>query len=64
MRFVAGFLGELFEIAEFVVFQQRSVENFAGRDFLQLGLARTIGLVVVRARNSAEVIVLDLPLLV
>ena len=27
--FVAGLLGELFEIAEFVVFQQRSVENFA-----------------------------------
>ena len=27
--FVAGFFGELFEIAEFVILQQRSVENFA-----------------------------------
>ena len=29
MDFVAGFLGELFEVAEFVILQQRSVENFA-----------------------------------
>ena len=29
VRFVAGFLGELFEVAEFVILQQRSVENFA-----------------------------------
>ena len=60
MDFVAGFLGELFEVAEFVVLQQRPVEHLAGGGFLQLGLARAIGLVVVRARNSAEVIVLDL----
>ena len=38
--FVAGFLGELFEVAEFVILQQRSVENFAGGGFLQLGMAR------------------------
>ena len=60
VRFAAYLLRKLFQIAEFIIFQQRSVENFSACGFFQLRLARTIRKVVVRSRNSAEVI----PLLV
>ena len=56
MRFAADLLRELFEIAEFVVLQQRAIQRFASFSFLQLRLTGTIREVIIRSRDSAEVI--------
>ena len=56
MRFAADLLRELFEIAEFVVLQQRAIQRFASFSFLQFRLTGTIREVIIRSRDSAEVI--------
>ena len=60
IRAVRRLFTEGLQAAAAIVFQRRAVNQRVRLRVAQRRLARAIGLVVVRARNSAKVIVLDL----
>ena len=57
VRFAASFFYKLFKIAEFVVLERGLIQCVTGRSVAQLRLARAICLVVVRAGDSAQIVV-------